>query len=318
MARLLPITNASIKEAAELLCTGELVSLPTETVYGLGANALDDTAVAKIFTAKNRPSFNPLIVHVPDIATAKRYAAFNNLAERVAEAFWPGPLSIVLPRTNDCALSKLVSAGLKTVAIRIPALPQARRLFEVSDLPIAAPSANKSNRLSPTEAQHVANSFGDEVSLVLDGGPCTVGLESTVLDLSTAIPTLLRAGGTSLDALENVIGRALAYAETDDNTPKSPGMLSRHYAPQTPLRMNATRAERDEVLLGFGPINGRRNLSPSGDLTEAAANFFRFLHELDALNCAGIAVAPIPKEGLGYAINDRLSRATHTSKINFR
>ena len=152
------------------------------------------------------------------------------------------------------------------------------------------------------------------MALVLDGGPCTVGLESTVLDLSTAIPTLLRAGGTSPDALEDVIGRALVYAGTDDHTPKSPGMLSRHYAPQTPLRMNATRAEDDEVLLGFGPINGRRNLSPSGDLTEAAANLFRFLHELDALNCTGIAVAPIPKEGLGYAINDRLRRATHPSE----
>tara|TARA_A100001037_G_scaffold295585_1_gene314889 strand:+ start:2397 stop:3344 length:948 start_codon:yes stop_codon:yes gene_type:complete len=314
MARLLPITNASIKEAAELLRRGELVSLPTETVYGLGANALDDTAVAKIFKAKNRPSFNPLIVHVPDISTAKRYATFNDLAERVADALWPGPLSIVLPRTSDCVLSKLVSAGHKTVAMRVPALPQARRLFELSNLPIAAPSANKSNRLSPTEAQHVVNNFGDEVALVLDGGPCTVGLESTVLDLSTTMPTLLRTAGTSIDTLEDVIGHAVTYAGTDDHSPKSPGMLSRHYAPQTPLRMNAKRVEDGEVLLGFGLIDGKRNLSPSGDLTEAAANLFRFLHELDALNCTGIAVAPIPDEGLGDAINDRLRRATQPSK----
>ncbi|MED6308710.1 MAG: L-threonylcarbamoyladenylate synthase, partial [Pseudomonadota bacterium] len=267
MARIRSTTNASIAEAAALLRAGELVSLPTETVYGLGANALDDTAVAKIYAAKNRPSFNPLIVHVPDVATARQYAQFNDLAERVAETLWPGPLSIVLPRTEASALSKLVSAGLDTVAVRIPASPHARRLFAVAKLPVAAPSANKSNRLSPTEARHVANNFGEEVSLVLDGGPCTVGLESTVLDLSTDTPTLLRAGGTAQDALEAVIGRPLARAGTDDHSPKSPGMLSRHYAPRTPLRINATQAEDGGALLGFGAIDGTLNLSPSGDAT---------------------------------------------------
>ena len=309
MTRIRSITDASIAEAAALLRAGELVSLPTETVYGLGANALDDTAVAKIYAAKNRPSFNPLIVHVPDVATARQYAQFNDLAERVAETLWPGPLSIVLPRTEACALSKLVSAGLDTVAVRIPASPHAQRLFAVAELPVAAPSANKSNRLSPTEARHVADNFGEEVSLVLDGGPCTVGLESTVLDLSTDTPTLLRAGGTAQDALEAVIGRPLARAGTDDHSPKSPGMLSRHYAPRTPLRMNATQAEDGGALLGFGAIDGTLNLSPSGDATEAAANLFRYLHELDAMNFTGIAVAPIPEEGLGHAINDRLRRA---------
>ena len=309
MARIRSITDASIAEAAALLRAGELVSLPTETVYGLGANALDDTAVAKIYAAKNRPSFNPLIVHVPDVATARQYAQFNELAEHVAETLWPGPLSIVLPRTKACALSKLVSAGLDTVAVRIPASPHARRLFAVADIPVAAPSANKSNRLSPTEARHVADNFGEEVSLVLDGGPCTVGLESTVLDLSTDTPTLLRAGGTAQEALEAVIGRPLVRAGTDDHSPKSPGMLSRHYAPRTPLRMNAPHAEDGEALLGFGAIDGTLNLSPSGDATEAAANLFRYLHELDAMNFTGIAVAPIPEEGLGHAINDRLRRA---------
>ena len=310
MARIRSITDASIAEAAALLRAGELVSLPTETVYGLGANALDDTAVAKIYAAKNRPSFNPLIVHVPDVATARQYAQFNDLAERVAKTLWPGPLSIVLPLTEACALSKLVSAGLDTVAVRIPASPHAQRLFAVAELPVAAPSANKSNRLSPTEARHVADNFGEEVSLVLDGGPCTVGLESTVLDLSTDTPTLLRAGGTAQDALEAVIGRPLARAGTDDHSPKSPGMLSRHYAPRTPLRINATQAEDGGALLGFGAIDGTLNLSPSGNATEAAANLFRYLHELDAMNFTGIAVAPIPEEGLGYAINDRLRRAT--------
>lgn len=310
MARLVPFTEETTAEAAELLRAGGLVALPTETVYGLGANALDDTAVAKIYAAKNRPSFNPLIVHVPDVATAARYAVFNPLAERVAELLWPGPLSLVLPRTDGCALSKLVSAGLETVAIRIPASPQSRQLFAAADLPVAAPSANKSNRLSPTDARHVAEAFGDEVALVLDGGPCTVGLESTVLDLSTDTPTLLRAGGTTEEALEEVIGAPLAQGGIDETAPKSPGMLARHYAPRTPLRIDATQAEPGEALLGFGDTPGASaNLSAAGDLVEAAANLFRLLHELDAAGHAAIAVAPIPDTGLGRAINNRLERA---------
>ena len=310
MARLVSFTDETTEEAAALLRAGALVSFPTETVYGLGANALDDTAVAGIYAAKNRPSFNPLIVHVPDIETARRYAHFSDLAERVAAALWPGPLSLVLPRTKDCPLSKLVSAGLDTVAIRVPASAPARRLLVAARVPVAGPSANKSGQLSPTEARHVADGFGDEVALVLDGGACVVGLESTVLDLSTETPTLLRAGGVTHEALEEMIAAPVAVAGVDDTAPKSPGMMSRHYAPRTPLRMNASEVKRGEALLGFGGSKGAvEDLSPAGDLVEAAANLFRMLHELDGGGYAGIAVAPIPESGLGRAINDRLRRA---------
>ncbi|MGB0552558.1 MAG: L-threonylcarbamoyladenylate synthase [Alphaproteobacteria bacterium] len=310
MARLVSFTDETTEEAAALLRAGALVSFPTETVYGLGANALDDTAVAGIYAAKNRPSFNPLIVHVPDIETARRDAHFSDLAERVAAALWPGPLSLVLPRTKDCPLSKLVSAGLDTVAIRVPASAPARRLLVAAKVPVAGPSANKSGQLSPTEARHVADGFGDEVALVLDGGACVVGLESTVLDLSTETPTLLRAGGVTHEALEEVIAAPVAVAGVDDTAPKSPGMMSRHYAPRTPLRMNASEVKRGEALLGFGGSKGAvEDLSPAGDLVEAAANLFRMLHELDGGGYAGIAVVPIPESGLGRAINDRLRRA---------
>ena len=310
MARQVSFTDETIEEAATLLRAGALVSFPTETVYGLGANALDDGAVAGIYAAKDRPSFNPLIVHVPDNETARRYARFSDLAERVAAALWPGPLSLVLPRTKGCPLSKLVSAGLDTVAIRVPASAPARRLLVASGVPVAGPSANKSGQLSPTEARHVANGFGDEVALVLDGGPSVVGLESTVLDLSTETPTLLRAGGVTHETLEELISAPVAVAGVDDTAPKSPGMMSRHYAPHTPLRMNASEMSRGEALLGFGGSkNAVADLSPAGDLVEAAANLFRMLHEIDGGGYAGIAVASIPESGLGRAINDRLRRA---------
>ena len=310
MARQVSFTDETIEEAATLLRAGALVSFPTETVYGLGANALNDGAVAGIYAAKDRPSFNPLIVHVPDSEAARRYARFSNLAERVAAALWPGPLSLVLPRTKGCPLSKLVSAGLDTVAIRVPASAPARRLLIAAGVPVAGPSANKSGQLSPTEARHVANGFGDEVALVLDGGACVVGLESTVLDLSTETPTLLRAGGVTHEALEEVISAPVAVAGVDDTAPKSPGMMSRHYAPRTPLRMNASEMKRGEALLGFGGSKDAvADLSPAGDLVEAAANLFRMLHELDGGGYAGIAVASIPESGLGRAINDRLRRA---------
>jgi L-threonylcarbamoyladenylate synthase len=312
MSRLEPMTDDTIAEAAALLRAGALVAFPTETVYGLGADATDDTAVAKIYAAKDRPSFNPLIVHVPDTEAARRLAVFDARATRVAAAFWPGPLSIVLPRVPGCPLSPLVSAGLDTVALRVPSSAPAQRLLRAAAIPVAAPSANKSGMLSPTQARHVAASFGAEVALVLDGGPCAVGLESTVLDLSAETPALLRAGGITLEALEEVLGAPLAIAGSDDSAPKSPGMLSRHYAPRTPLRMDAGTAEADEVLLGFGPCpSATLNLSPDGDLVEAAANLFRMLHELDAGGYEGIAVTPIPEIGLGRAINDRLRRAAH-------
>jgi L-threonylcarbamoyladenylate synthase len=313
MARQVPITVETTEEASVLLRAGALVSFPTETVYGLGANAFDDAAVARIYAAKDRPSLNPLIVHVPDIEAALHYAHFTDLAKRIATVLWPGPMSLVLPRTEGCPLSKLVSAGLDTVAIRVPASVPARRLLVAVGVPVAAPSANKSGQLSPTEARHVAEGFGDEVALVLDGGSCAVGLESTVLDLSTETPTLLRAGGVTHETLEEVIGGPVVLAGIDDHAPKSPGMLSRHYAPRTPLRMNAAGVADGEALLGFGgSVGAIADLSPASDLVEAAANLFRMLHELDGLGYVGIAVAPIPENGLGRAINDRLRRATHS------
>ncbi len=311
MAHAAPMAEDTISEAAELLRAGHLVAFPTETVYGLGASALDDTSVARIYAAKNRPQFNPLIVHLPDIIEVSKYAILDARAKQIAEALWPGPLSLVLPRTDACPLSPLVSAGLETVALRVPASESANRLLLAAEVPVAAPSANKSGMLSPTEAQHVADAFGDEVALVLDGGPCAVGLESTVLDLSTDQATLLRAGGISLEVLTKVLKEPIAIAGHDDFAPKSPGMLSRHYAPQTPLRMNAENGEAGEALLGFGsPIAGEHaNLSLDGDTIEAAANLFRMLHVLDAEGHTGIAVRPIPEDGLGRAINDRLRRA---------
>ena len=311
MAHAVPMTDDAISDASELLRTGHLVAFPTETVYGLGANALDDTAVARIYAAKNRPQFNPLIVHLPDVPAVSNYAIMDARAEQIAEALWPGPLSLVLPRTGNCPLSPLVSAGLETVALRVPASEPANRLLRTAEVPVAAPSANKSGMLSPTEAQHVADAFVDEVALVLDGGACPVGLESTVLDLSTDQPTLLRAGGTSLEILSEVLDAPVAIAGHDDVAPKSPGMLSRHYAPRTPLRMNAENGEDGEALLGFGsPVAGEyANLSLNGDTVEAAANLFRMLHALDAEGHTGIAVRPIPEDGLGRAINDRLRRA---------
>ena len=311
MARTLPITDASVEEAARLLREGHLVAFPTETVYGLGANALDDAAVAQIYAAKKRPQFNPLIVHLPNVKDVRTFVVMDARAERVAAALWPGPISIVLPRTPDCRLSPLVSAGLDTAALRVPSSASAQQLLRTAGVPVAAPSANKSGMLSPTEAKHVSDAFRDDVALTLDAGPCAVGLESTVLDLSTEIPTLLRAGGIVIETLEDILEDSVTIAGHDDAAPKSPGMLSRHYAPHTPLRINALHAEGDEALIGFGaPVSGERaNLSPAGDLVEAAANLFRTLHELDAQNHKSIAVRPIPEGGLGHAINDRLRRA---------
>ena len=311
MARTVPIDDDALAEAADLLRAGALVAFPTETVYGLGADATNDASVAAIFAAKNRPAFNPLIVHLPDLAAAESLAVFDVRAREVADAFWPGPLSLVLPRATDCPLSRLVSAGLDTVALRLPSSVLARKLLVQAGVPIAAPSANKSGDLSPTEARHVGDAFGDEVSLVLDGGACAVGLESTVLDLSAPRPVLLRAGGITLEALAELLGEEIAIAGSDDDAPRSPGMMSRHYAPATPLRMNADHAADGEALLGFGSVfeDADLNLSPAGDLVEAAANLFGYLHALDSRGRAGIAVVPIPENGLGRAINDRLRRA---------
>ncbi|MBT6096055.1 MAG: threonylcarbamoyl-AMP synthase [Rhodospirillaceae bacterium] len=306
--------NGNIERCAKALAAGELVAFPTETVYGLGADATNDNAVASIFAAKNRPDFNPLIVHVTDREAAARFVEFNSMADRLAKAFWPGALSLVLPRRADCGLSLLVSAGLDSVAIRVPAHPMAHDLLERADCPIAAPSANRSGEVSPTTAAHVAQSFArldaDPALTILDGGPCRVGLESTVIDVSNETATLLRPGGIPPEAIEHITG-PLIRAGSNDQAPKSPGMLSRHYAPRTPLRLNADSAQKGEVLLGFGvaPVSTDFNLSPSGDLAEAAANLFAMLRKLDEQNHAGIAVMPVPDEGLGLAINDRLQRA---------
>lgn len=288
-----------------------MVAFPTETVYGLGADATNDRAVVRIYAAKGRPSFNPLIVHGPSVESLRTLVTWDARAERVAEAFWPGPLTLVLPRAADCPVSRLASAGLETLAIRLPSQPVARELLEAAGLPIAAPSANRSNALSPTEAAHVAASLGEAVDAILDGGACAVGLESTVLDLSGQVPLLLREGGLSREALLEHLPN-LQRPEAGSAI-KSPGMLAKHYAPDCPIRLNATDVRAGEALLAFGsdtPATALSlNLSESGDLVEAAANLFRHLHALNAAQPAGIAVMPIPEEGLGRAINDRLRRA---------
>jgi L-threonylcarbamoyladenylate synthase len=306
----------SIDEAARLIREGELVAFPTETVYGLGGDATNERAVAKIFEAKGRPQFNPLISHVLDAGEARRLVQWNDVADKLAARFWPGPLTLVLPRAKNSPIALLATAGLDTAAIRAPAHPMAQALIRAAGRPIAAPSANRSGAVSPTRAEHVAESLGDRVKLILDGGPCEVGLESTVLDLTTATPTLLRPGGATRETIEAVVGPvALSDAiPSGDAARKSPGQLDSHYAPARPVRLNATSVAGDEALLAFGPrppAGARQmlNLSPDGDLTEAAANLFAHLRALDRPANTRIAVMPIPQTGLGLAINDRLRRA---------
>jgi L-threonylcarbamoyladenylate synthase len=315
-----PLRAASavaVAEAAELIRQGRLVAFPTETVYGLGADAGNDDAIAAVFAVKDRPTFNPLIVHVTGLAEAERLALFDERARRLAAAFWPGPLTLVLPRRNDASLSLLVSAGLDTVAVRAPRHPLAQALLAACGRPVAAPSANRSGAVSPTTARHVAESFGAEsstggVAMILDGGPCAVGIESTVVDLTGARPALLRHGGIPGEEIEAVIGPMLSPNEggsPGEGAPRSPGMLRRHYAPRLPLRLNVAAPRQGEALLAFGPSDhATRNLSPAGDLREAAANFFAMLRELDRGPYSGIAVSPVPERGLGRAINDRLRR----------
>jgi L-threonylcarbamoyladenylate synthase len=312
----LTVGKESVEEAARLIRDGELVAFPTETVYGLGGDATNERAVAKIFEAKGRPRFNPLISHVLDASEARRLVRWSNIADRLAAHFWPGPLTLVLPRAKESPIALLATAGLDTAAVRAPAHPLAQALIRAAGRPIAAPSANRSGAVSPTRAEHVAESLGDRVKLILDGGPCQVGLESTVLDLTTATPTLLRPGGATREAIEAVIGPvALSDAvPSGDAAHKSPGQLESHYAPARPVRLNATTVAADEGLLAFGQqmqagACRTLNLSPQGDLTEAAANLFAHLRALDRPDITRIAVVPIPQTGLGLAINDRLRRA---------
>jgi L-threonylcarbamoyladenylate synthase len=303
----------SIGRAAKALSKGEIVAFPTETVYGLGANALDTAAVTKIFAAKERPRFNPLIVHVLCLEDAEAFAVVNDTARKLMGAFWPGPLSLVLPRKRGCAIADLASAGLDTIALRAPSHPVARALLDAATVPIAAPSANRSGRVSPTTAAHVEAELGDFPAMILDGGPCTVGLESTVLGFAGDEVTLLRLGALPREKIGGLLGRKLAMPVAGGRV-SSPGQLSVHYAPATPLRLAADTPRQGEAFLAFGPhappyAGPMINLSRSGNVSEAAANFFAALRSLDATGAAAIAVMPIPNHGLGEAINDRLQRA---------
>ncbi|VUX47552.1 Threonylcarbamoyl-AMP synthase [Candidatus Defluviicoccus seviourii] len=311
-------TTATLAEACRLLRSGTLVAFPTETVYGLGADATSDAAVARIFAAKERPRFNPLIVHFATVADAEAEVELDARARMLAEAFWPGPLTLVLKRRPSSRLSLLVSAGLDTVAIRAPDHTVAQALIRAAGVPIAAPSANRFGHVSPTTAAHVADSLGGRVELILDGGPCRCGIESTILDLSGAEATVLRPGAVTAEALANVLGVTLGSARANDPRlpPPAPGMLRRHYAPGRPLRLNASAALPGEALIGFGPEAPADclNLSRPSDLEEAAANLFATLRALDRPEVAAIAVMPIPEQGLGRAINDRLTRAAATDE----
>jgi len=301
-------TASDLDRAAALLRAGAVVAFPTETVYGLGGDASDGRAVAGIFAAKNRPSFNPLIVHLPDTDAVAGYATLSGDAARLAEAFWPGPMTLVLPLRPDAGLSPLVTAGLSTVAIRVPANRLARDLLARTGRPVAAPSANPSGRVSATTADHVMDHLSDRIAAVVDGGPCTVGVESTILACDDAGCRLLRPGGLPAETAEACLGAPL-LPPVASATPNAPGQLASHYAPRGSVRLNVTDPEADEILLGFGPVEAALNLSPSGDLVEAAAGLFGALHRLDTMGADRIAVAPIPETGLGRAINDRLRRA---------
>lgn len=305
--QLLGTSPQDIAQAASILSAGGLVAFPTETVYGLGADARDDTAVAQIYAAKGRPSFNPLIAHVADAEIAERYVEFNDTAQRLAQTFWPGALTLVLPLKPDAKISKLVTAGLETLAVRVPDHPVGQSLLKAADMPIAAPSANPSGRVSPTTADHVLAGLTGKIDAVIDGGACPVGLESTIISC-VGTPKLLRAGGVPLEAIEACLGIVL-QREEDAETPTAPGQLASHYAPLGEVRLNAKTIDADETLLGFGLVEADYNLSRAGDLTEAAANLFDCLHQLDRAGVTKIAVSPIPRSGLGAAINDRLKRA---------
>jgi L-threonylcarbamoyladenylate synthase len=310
-APILEPTVNNLGLAATALREGRLVAFPTETVYGLGGDATSDRAVAAIYAAKGRPSFNPLIVHVGNATAAGRLVEMTAQAELLAQRFWPGALTLVLPRKPRTKLSLLVSAGLGSAAIRVPAHPAAQGLLSMCGLPLAAPSANPSGAISPTRAADVAATLGDKVAMILDGGPCRVGLESTVLSLLGSTPVILRPGGITVEQLSEALQTQVAIeTSAAPEAMRSPGQLPSHYAPYLPVRLNIASAKPGEALLGFGPAAAAtRNLSESGNLEEAAANLFAMLRDLDRPDFSGIAVMPIPESGLGLAINDRLRRA---------
>ncbi|MEA2865289.1 MAG: L-threonylcarbamoyladenylate synthase [Bradyrhizobium sp.] len=318
--QILPAGEAAVAAAARCLVAGGLVGFPTETVYGLGADATNPAAIARLYQAKGRPSFNPLIAHIGDLEAARRIARFDAQATALAEAFWPGPLTLVLPKTDDCAVADLATAGLDTIAIRVPAHPLAREILRAFGGPVVAPSANLSGHVSPTTAAHVRSDLAGRIDLIVDGGAVPVGVESTIVGCFD-IPMLLRPGGLPRDQIERALGRALVQppddAGNDTGQPLAPGMLASHYAPRTPVRLNAGRVEAGEALLAFGPVTvpgvdaatSVMNLSAHGDLNEAAANLFGYLRVLDTKGARAIAVMPVPHHGLGEAINDRLRRA---------
>ena len=301
---------AEIEDAARALREGRLVAFPTETVYGLGADATNGRAVAEVYAAKGRPAFNPLIVHVASAEQAFGLGQFSDAARRLALSIWPGPLSIVVPRAPDCPVSLLALAGLDSIALRVPAHPVALSLLQATGRPVVAPSANPSGRVSPTAAEHVRRHLGGKVAVILDGGRCRVGVESSVVSFRNDGPKLLRPGGLPRAEIEAIIGEPLTV-ETHSERPHAPGQLQSHYAPRAELRLNAEAPRPGEAYLGFGSLHahGPYTLSAKGDLVEAAAALFGLLHEIDATGIARIAVAPIPHHGLGEAINDRLLRA---------
>jgi L-threonylcarbamoyladenylate synthase len=318
--QILPAGEAAVAAAARILAAGGLVAFPTETVYGLGADATNPAAIARLYQAKGRPAFNPLIAHVQNLAAGLRIARFDAWAMALADAFWPGPLTLVLPKTNDCNVADLATAGLETIAVRIPGHPLAQEILRAFGGPVVAPSANLSGHVSPTTAAHVQSDLTGRIDLIVDGGPVEVGVESTIVGCFDA-PMLLRPGGVPRGEIERVLGRPLLRppddADSDSGQPLAPGMLASHYAPRTMVRLNAERIEPGEALLAFGPgtvpgvdaATAVMNLSARGDLDEAAANLFGYLRGLDAKGARAIAVMPVPHHGLGEAINDRLRRA---------
>jgi L-threonylcarbamoyladenylate synthase len=316
--RMMHADAAAIADAARVLAVGGLVAFPTETVYGLAADATNGAAVARLYAAKGRPTFNPLIVHVADRAAAQRLGRFDAAASALAAAFWPGPLTLVLPKTDDCPVAELATAGLDAIAVRAPDHPVAQALIEAAGRPLVAPSANRSGHVSPTTAGHVAADLGGRIDLILDGGPTPVGVESTIVAFTSGHPVLLRPGGVPRAVIERILRHPLGEpAAAPADAPQSPGMLASHYAPATRLHLDVDKVEPHEALLAFGPslpagaaqAVAVLNLSSGGDLVEAAANLFAHLRGLDRMGARAIAVMPVPREGLGEAINDRLARA---------
>jgi L-threonylcarbamoyladenylate synthase len=317
--RVAPADATALADAARCLAHGGLVAFPTETVYGIGADATNGTAIARLYAAKGRPSFNPLIAHVSDIAAARRLAEFDAAAERLAKAFWPGPLTLVLRKRSTCPVAELATAGLDSIAVRVPSHPVAQGILQRLGRPVVAPSANRSGHVSPTTAQHVLADLGGRIDLIVDGGPTPVGVESTIV-ACLGQPLLLRPGGVPRGEVERVLESELddvPASAVDPEAPVAPGMLASHYAPKAKLRLRADKVQAGEALLAFGPNlpPGAEhavmvlNLSPAGDLVEAAANLFSDLRTLDGAGAATVAVMAVPYEGLGEAINDRLARA---------